>query len=73
VKQEEREINLPDPCQLSKNQLEDLMDDDNQTVSSSDPMLSSPAPSSNFSSSSPSSSLYSTDDAITPDSIDMVV
>lgn len=70
VKQEDREINL---VELSKNQLDDLMDDDTHPVSSSDPMLSSPAPSSNFSSSSPSSSLYSTDDALTPDSIDLVV
>jgi hypothetical protein len=73
VKQEEREISLAEPCQLSKNELEDLMDDDTHPVSSSDPMLSSPAPSSTFSSSSPSSSLYSTDDALTPDSMDLVV
>ena len=59
-------------CNLSKSDLDDLMDDDNHPVSSCDPMLSSPAPSSTLSSSSPTS-IYSNEDTLSPDSIDMLV
>ena len=52
-------------------ELDDLMEDDNHPLSSSDPMLSSPAPSS-FSSSSPSS-FYSSDETLSPESIDLIV
>ena len=48
------------------------MDDDNHPVSSCDPMLSSPAPSSTLSSSSPTS-IYSNDDALSSESIDLLV
>lgn len=47
------------------------MDDDTHPVSSCDPMLSSPAPSSTLSSSSPTS-IYSNDDTLSPDSIDLL-
>jgi len=71
VKEENEEIELPEACNLSRNELDDLMEDDNHPVSSSDPMLSSPAPSS-FSSSSPSS-FYSSDETLSPESIDLIV
>jgi len=71
VKEENEEIELPEACNLSRNELDDLMEDDNHPVSSSDPMLSSPAPSS-FSSSSPSS-FYSSDETLSPQSIDLIV
>ena len=69
--QEKEEIELPEACNLSRNELDDLMEDDNHPLSSSDPMLSSPAPSS-FSSSSPSS-FYSSDETLSPESIDLIV
>lgn len=59
-------------CNLSKNDLDDLMDDDSHPVSSCDPMLSSPAPSSTLSSSSPTS-IYSNEDTLSPESIDLLV
>jgi len=72
VKEESDEIELPEAtCNLSRNDLDDLMEDDNHPVSSSDPMLSSPAPSS-LSSSSPSS-FYSSDETLSPQSIDLIV
>jgi len=71
VKEEKEEIELPEACNLSRNELDDLMEDDNHPLSSSDPMLSSPAPSS-FSSSSPSS-FYSSDETLSPESIDLIV
>jgi len=72
VKKETDVIDLPETtCSLSRNELDDLMEDDSHPVSSSDPMLSSPAPSS-FSSSSPSS-FYSSDETLSPQSIDLIV
>jgi len=62
-----------DPCLLSSNQLDDLIDDDNHPLSSRDPMLSSPAIYSTFSSSSSpfsTSSEYSTNDSSSPVSTD---
>eukprot|EP00091_Calanus_sinicus_P008686 TRINITY_DN20854_c0_g1_i1.p1 TRINITY_DN20854_c0_g1~~TRINITY_DN20854_c0_g1_i1.p1 ORF type:complete len:299 (+),score=63.25 TRINITY_DN20854_c0_g1_i1:307-1203(+) len=37
VKEENEEIELPEACNLSRNELDDLMEDDNHPVSSSDP------------------------------------
>jgi len=71
VKEENEEIELPEACNLSRNELDDLMEDDNHPVSLSDPLLSSPAPST-FSSSSPSS-FYSSDETLSPQSIDLIV
>lgn len=72
VKEETEMIELPEAsCNLSRSDLDDLMEDDGHPVSSSDPMLSSPAPSS-FSSSSPSS-FYSSDETLSPESIDLIV
>jgi hypothetical protein len=71
--QETELIELPEAsCNLPRpHDLDDLMEDDSHPVSSSDPMLSSPAPSS-FSSSSPSS-FYSSDETLSPESIDLIV
>lgn len=73
VKDETELIELPEAsCNLPRpHDLDDLMEDDSHPVSSSDPMLSSPAPSS-FSSSSPSS-FYSSDETLSPESIDLIV
>jgi len=62
IKEEKDEI-----CNLSGSELDDFMEDDNHPLSSSDPMLSSPAPSTL--SSSPSS-FYSSDENLSPESID---
>jgi len=56
----------------SKPDMDDLMEDDSHPVSFTDPMLSSPTPSSTFCSSSPSS-LYSSDENLSPESIDLLV
>jgi hypothetical protein len=79
VKEEAELIELPETscnltlesANLTRNDLDDLMEDDSHPLSSSDPMLSSPAPSS-FSSSSPSS-FYSSDETLSPESIDLIV
>lgn len=79
VKEEAELIELPETscnltlesANLTGNDLDDLMEDDSHPLSSSDPMLSSPAPSS-FSSSSPSS-FYSSDETLSPQSIDLIV
>lgn len=72
VKEERELIELPEAsCNLTRSHLDDLMEDDSHPVSSSDPMLSSPAPSS-FSSSSPSS-FYSSDETLSPESIELIV
>ena len=55
---------------LTKSELEDFMEDDSHPLSSSDPMLSSPAPS--IMSSSPSS-FYSSDENLSPASIDHLI
>jgi len=66
MKEEKEEI-----CNLSGSELDDFMEEDNHPVSSSDPMLSSPAPSTL--SSSPSS-LYSSDtENLSPQSIDQLM
>jgi len=66
MKEEKEEM-----CNLSGSELEDFMEEDNHPVSSSDPMLSSPAPSTL--SSSPSS-LYSSDtENLSPQSIDQLM
>jgi hypothetical protein len=71
--QEESELDLSEACRnLTKSDLEDLMEDDGHPVSSCDPMLSSPAPSSTLSSSSPHS-IYSTEGTLSPESIDLMV
>ena len=59
-------------CNLSGpgSDLDDFMEDDSHPVSSSDPMLSSPAPSTL--SSSPSS-FYSSDENLSPESIDHLI
>jgi len=60
-------------CNLSGSELDDFMEDDSHPVSSSDPMLSSPAPSSTLSSSP--SSFYSSSDTenLSPESIDHLI
>merc|ERR1719412_1287245 len=76
VKEEAELIELPETscnltlesANLTRNDLDDLMEDDSHPLSSSDPMLSSPAPSS----SSPSS-FYSSDETLSPESIDLIV
>jgi len=65
IKEEKDEI-----CNLSGSELDDFMEDDNHPLSSSDPMLSSPAPSTL--SSSPSS-FYSSDENLSPESIDHLI
>jgi len=67
IKEEKDEI-----CNLSGpgSDLDDFMEDDSHPVSSSDPMLSSPAPSTL--SSSPSS-FYSSDENLSPESIDHLI
>lgn len=72
IKEEDTSLDLTDSCNLVHNDLDDLMEDDNHPVSSCDPMLSSPAPSSTLSSSSPTS-IYSNDDALSSESIDLLV
>ena len=61
---------------LTKSDLDDLMEDDGHPISSCDPMLSSPAPSSSSSSALSSSSphsIYSTEGTLSPESIDLMV
>jgi len=65
IKEEKDEI-----CNLSGSELDDFMEDDSHPLSSSDPMLSSPAPSTL--SSSPSS-FYSSDENLSPESIDHLI
>ena len=66
-----QENNLSAVFSLAGSELEDFMEEDNHPVSSSDPMLSSPAPSTL--SSSPSS-LYSSDtENLSPQSIDHLI
>lgn len=65
IKEEKDEI-----CNLSGSELDDFMEDDSHPVSSSDPMLSSPAPSTL--SSSPSS-FYSSDENLSPESIEHLI
>ena len=57
-------------CNLSGSELEDFLEDDRHPVSSTDPMLSSPAPSTL--SSSPSS-LYSSDENLSPQAMEHMV
>lgn len=67
IKEEKDEI-----CNLSGSELDDFMEDDSHPVSSSDPMLSSPAPSTL--SSSPSSFYSSSDNEnLSPESIDHLI
>ena len=61
---------LKDALALNKSGFDDFMEDDSHPVSSSDPMLSSPAPSTL--SSSPSS-FYSSDENLSPESIDHLI
>jgi len=61
---------LKDALALNKSGIDDFMEDDSHPVSSSDPMLSSPAPSTL--SSSPSS-FYSSDENLSPESIDHLI
>jgi len=69
IKKEKDEI-----CNLSGSELDEFMEDDNShpVSGSSDPMLSSPAPST-LSMSSPASSFYSSDENLSPVSIDHLI
>ena len=65
---------VSDACPLSCKQLEELMDDDcHGPVSNGDPMLSSPhlSPHDVMSSPAPSSHYSTNDDALSPDSMDL--
>ena len=65
-----QENGLIDVFSLGRSELEDFLEDDRHPVSSTDPMLSSPAPSTL--SSSPSS-LYSSDENLSPQAMDHMV
>ena len=56
-----QEKNLIDVFSLGRSELEDFMEEDSQPVSSTDPMLSSP------------SSLYSSDENLSPQSIEHLI